>query len=368
MRSYLRARGPSRSAPGIGQTVNVMHCVGARPNFMKMAPVMRALEQRADIDQVLVNTGQHYDEAMAQIFFDELGLPTPDVDFGVGSLPRPAQIAAVRAAMGGLIPDIRPDLMVVYGDVNSTLGCALAASDADVPLSHVEAGLRSFDEAMPEEKNRVETDRLATTWFTHSPEAEQNLAAEGLGPDGVHLVGNTMIDTLVRLLPLTDDRMVPMKPDEPFALATFHRPSNVDTAGDLAVIFESLGEIGQQLPVLWPVHPRVRGRLPGPPPGVTLLEPLGYLDFLTLERSAAIVLTDSGGVQEETTFLGVPCLTVRENTERPVTVTHGTNRLVKRSAKAIRRAAEVALAEGRPRVSPPDLWDGHAAERIAALV
>jgi UDP-N-acetylglucosamine 2-epimerase (non-hydrolysing) len=350
---------------------------------MKLAPVMDALGDR-NAEQVLVHTGQHYDANMSRVFFQELGLPRPDVNLGVGSGSHASQTGEVMKRIEPVLREYAPDVVLVYGDVNSTLAAALVAAKLHVPVAHVEAGLRSFDRTMPEEVNRVLTDQISDILFIHSAEAQRNLEREGIPPARVHLVGNTMIDTLVRLLPAARERRTWRelglgngngRPD-PYVLVTLHRPSNVDAAARLRRIFACLSRIAEGLPAVFPMHPRTRERLRrfgvAPEcPGLTLSEPLGYLDFLSLEQGAAAVLTDSGGIQEETTFLGVPCFTIRPNTERPVTVEAGTNTLIADEqglADLPRLVAAAAEARDRPRRDPPPRWDGRAGQRIADII
>jgi UDP-N-acetylglucosamine 2-epimerase (non-hydrolysing) len=342
---------------------------------------MRALEDRAGVEQFLVHTGQHYDDAMSAAFFRDLGLPAPDVDLGVGSGAPAAQIADVMRGLEPLMATRVPDVVVVVGDVNSTVAAALTAATHRVQVAHVEAGLRSFDRSMPEELNRVVTDRISDLLFVHSPEAVDNLLREGVAPGAIHDVGNTMIDTLVRLLPETEqpvalerlgiaarDGQVP-----PFALVTLHRPSNVDEPGRLAALMWALSQVASHMPVVFPVHPRTRARIehlgldaPSQGADVRTCEPMSYLDFLSLERRAAVVITDSGGVQEETTFLGIPCLTIRPNTERPITITIGTNRLVPDPEDL--PDAVLAVLDDPPVGRVPTGWDGSAGERIADVL
>lgn len=352
----------------------LMHVVGARPNFMKAAPVIAALAKRPGVTQLLVHTGQHYDANMSEIFFTQLGLPQPDINLGVGSGSHAAQTAQIMLRFEEVALADRPDLVIVYGDVNSTVAAALVCAKLGIPVAHVEAGLRSFDRSMPEEINRLVTDQLADLLFTPSEDADFNLLREGVAPAKIHLVGNTMIDTLMRLLPVAlaawergDYRDLA---SDRYALVTLHRPSNVDDPAVLETIVQTLAAISRELPVLFPVHPRTRARLQGVPSadGLRLLEPLGYLDFLALQRHATVVITDSGGIQEETTFLGVPCLTLRENTERPITVSVGTNTLIGRDMGRLQDEVERILrGETRPG-APPPLWDGRAGQRIAAIL
>jgi UDP-N-acetylglucosamine 2-epimerase (non-hydrolysing) len=348
---------------------------GARPNYVKVAPLVDAWRQLAGAAPLLVDTGQHYDDAMADVFFRDLGLPEPDRDLGVGSGTHAVQTARMMTAFEAVCLELRPGLVVVVGDVNSTLAAALVAAKLTIPLAHVEAGLRSFDRTMPEEVNRVVTDQLADLLFTPSRDAGENLAREGIPPGRVHFVGNVMIDTLERCRPrATFDRVRDRFPVEErtYALLTLHRPANVDRLEALSGIAEAIRKVAGVMPVIFPVHPRTRGRLAEFGLGswledVILTEPLGYLDFLALTAHARVVLTDSGGLQEETTALGVPCVTLRESTERPVTVTEGTNRLAGTGAAAILEGFHRALAATGPG-RRPELWDGRAAGRIAAVL
>jgi UDP-N-acetylglucosamine 2-epimerase (non-hydrolysing) len=353
----------------------VLHVVGARPNYMKIAPVMSALQSVPDIGQILINTGQHYDESMAGGFFTELDLPRPDRDLGVGSGSHAVQTAKVMTAFEEICLEEGPDLVVVVGDVNSTMAASLVAAKLVIPLAHVEAGLRSFDRTMPEEINRIVTDRLSDLLLTPSRDANENLRAEGTQAERIHLVGNVMIDTLRRHLPLAGlervrDRISAV--DRPYAVMTLHRPSNVDRPDTFREILMAVRQIASEMPVVFPVHPRTRGRLKefdleGEMDGTVLTEPLGYVDFLSLTSHAALILTDSGGLQEESTALGIPCLTIRENTERPITITEGTNRVVGTRAAHILKGFELALGSTAPK-QIPELWDGHAAERIAGVI
>jgi UDP-N-acetylglucosamine 2-epimerase (non-hydrolysing) len=345
---------------------------GARPNFMKVAPVLAAL-RRAGLDPLLVHTGQHYDEAMSGTFLAELGIGAPDADLGVGSGSHAEQTARVLLAFEPWLRQSGCDTVVVVGDVNSSLACALVAAKLGVPVAHVEAGLRSFDRSMPEEINRVLVDALSSWLFTPSADGDANLAAEGVDPGRIFRVGNVMVDSLLAHLDraaASDVRRRLGAPAE-FALVTLHRPALVDRPERLGPVLAALERIGRSTPLIFPVHPRTRARIRrlGRPdaPGLRLVEPVGYLDFLCLEAAARVVLTDSGGVQEETTVLGVPCLTLRETTERPITITQGTNRLVGFDPAVIERAALEALA-GTVTPRRPELWDGHAAGRIAAVL
>ena len=350
----------------------VAHVVGARPNFMKAAPVLRALSARG-IEQRLVHTGQHYDDAMSAVFFRDLDLPQPDLDLGVGSGSHAAQTAAIMVALERAFADIRPALAVVYGDVNSTVAAALVAAKTGLPMAHVEAGLRSFDDSMPEEINRRVTDLLSELLFVTSPEGVDNLVATGTPARNIHFVGNPMIDTLLGHLDRFDAARMRSALDlsEHYAVATMHRPSNVDAPEHAARIVEMLRGVAGLLPLIVPLHPRGRPTLEAAglrsDERLRVIDPLGYVDFLSLVRGASLVITDSGGIQEETTILRVPCLTVRANTERPITISQGTNRLVEPSmvvsaARAI-LAGEVTFPE-----EPPPMWDGQAGERIGDVI
>ena len=355
--------------------MKLVHVVGTRPNFVKMAPVIAAL-RAADPDgrHVLVHTGQHYDRMMSGIFLEQLGVPEPDHMLGVGSGSHAAQLGGVLEAIAPVLTAEEPDLVIVPGDVNSTLAAALACAHLRIPLAHVEAGLRSFDRTMPEEVNRVLSDQVSDLLFTHSPDAAVNLAAEGVPGERVHLVGNTMIDSLVAL----EDRFRGIGACSAhgleagsYLLVTLHRPALVD-GPLLGAAIDALAAVSESMPVVFPVHPRTRaalgeraGRLPE---GLMLTDPVGYLDFLSLEADARAALTDSGGIQEETTYLGVPCFTLRDNTERPITIEHGTNHLLGLDPERIAEVPGLVAAAGRGPVDPPPLWDGRAAERLAAVV
>ena len=355
--------------------MRLLHVVGTRPNFVKMAPVIAAL-RAADPDgrHVLVHTGQHYDRMMSGVFLEELGVPEPDHMLGVGSGSHAQMLGGVLESIAPVLEAEEPELVIVPGDVNSTLAAALACAHLRIPLAHVESGLRSFDRTMPEEVNRVLTDQISDLLYTHSPEAEVNLAAEGIDAGRVRLVGNTMIDSLVALESRFKDRGActahGVEPGS-YLLVTLHRPALVD--GELlAPAIERLSAIAAEMPVLFPVHPRTRaalgdaaGRLPA---GLKLLEPVGYLDFLSLEADARAVLTDSGGIQEETTYLGVRCFTLRDNTERPITVEAGTNELLGLDPERIAEIPALIASASEAPAEPPPLWDGRAAERLAADV
>jgi UDP-N-acetylglucosamine 2-epimerase (non-hydrolysing) len=363
--------------------MHVLHVVGARPNFMKAAPVLRALARHLGVRQTLVHTGQHYDANMSDVFFRELGMPEPDVNLAVGSGSHARQTAEIMTRFEPVVGERRPDLVLVYGDVNSTVAAALVCAKLLVRVGHVEAGLRSFDRTMPEEVNRLLTDQLADLLFTPSRDGNDNLAREGVAAEKVHLVGNVMIDTLVRLLPRADERWPGLRTAldlapgaraaQGYALVTLHRPSNVDEPEGLRAIMRALRGIAGEVPIVFPVHPRTRRRLEDlglhePGPRLRFVDPVGYLDFLALQRHATAVITDSGGVQEETTFLQVPCLTLRNNTERPVTVEEGTNVLVGQDMDRLRSEVARVLAGGSKRGRVPPLWDGAASGRIADVV
>jgi len=356
--------------------MRVLSVVGARPNFMKLAPVDRELVKRG-VEHVIVHTGQHYDPGMSDAFFEQLWIPAPDHDLGVGSGSHAQQTAAVMHRLEPVIVELHPDLVLTYGDVNSTVAAALVAAKLQVRVGHVEAGLRSRDWTMPEEINRVVTDRLSDLLFLPSRDAAENLEAEGIAVDRMHFVGNVMIDTLCWALPQALAVDAPARFDvrgRPYAVVTLHRPANVDDPTVLRELLEALTRLADRIAVLFPVHPRTRARIeelrvrPWSERGPRLLEPLGYLDMLSLVAKAGLVVTDSGGLQEETSFLGVPCLTVRPNTERPITCTHGTNRLVQAQRDAILAAAERGLARRSPARPVIERWDGRAAERIARVV
>jgi UDP-N-acetylglucosamine 2-epimerase (non-hydrolysing) len=336
---------------------------------MKAAPVHRALAARPGVQQTLVHTGQHYDAAMSDVFFSQLGMPEPDVNLAVGPGSHAWQTAEIMTRFEPVLLACKPDWVLVYGDVNSTVAAALVCSKLLVRVAHVEAGLRSGDRTMPEEINRLVTDQLADALFTPSPDGDANLKREGVDPAKIHCVGNVMIDTLVRLLPLAEKESLNGLPDR-YALVTLHRPSNVGDLPWLRALIETFTDLSRDLEVVFPVHPRTRQRIAdlgliSASSSLHLLEPQPYLEFLALQRRAAVVITDSGGIQEETTFLGVPCVTVRENTERPITVELGTNRLVGRNLSQLRAEVEKALRKTNQPPKPIHLWDGHAGERIA---
>jgi len=350
--------------------MHILHVVGARPNFMKVAPVVRALANRPNVKQTLVHTGQHYDVNMSDVFFAQLGIPEPDVNLHVGSGTHAQQTAEIMSRFEPVLLEKKPDMVLVYGDVNSTVAAALVCAKLGTQVGHVEAGLRSFDRTMPEEINRLMTDQLADLLFTPSEDGDLNLQREGIPAHKIHRVGNVMIDSLVRLLPAAErcnGSGVPAR----FALVTLHRPANVDNGGVLRSILKSLLEINQDLHVVFPVHPRTRQRIADFGIDVTKLhlrDPMPYIEFLALQRRAAVVITDSGGIQEETTYLGVPCLTLRNNTERPVTVECGTNVVIGQDgAKLLSELQKVVNGSRKPGKIPP-LWDGRASERIADVL
>ena len=351
----------------------ILHIVGARPNLVKIAPVMRELALHPDVfEQVLVHTGQHYDDCLSKVFLEELEMPPADVNLAVGSGSHAWQTAQIMLRVEPVIVAHQPDWVLVSGDVNSTVACALAATKLGVRIAHLEAGLRSLDRTMPEEINRVLTDHMADLLFTPSRDADENLAHEGIPRDRIRFVGNVMIDTLAHRLPSADKRWPALRQRfdlNDFLLVTLHRPNNVDHPAVLREFMGALDEIGRRLQVVFPVHPRTRRHLDmhaiRPPGSAILTEPLGYLDFLALQAHARLVLTDSGGIQEETTYLGIPCLTARDSTERPITLTAGTNRLVASECQAVIRAVQAVLDEGAGApVERPELWDGRAAARI----
>ncbi len=352
--------------------MRVVHVAGARPNFRKVAPVLRAL-RGAGVDPVLVHTGQHYDKNMSDTFFRDLGLPEPDTYLEVGSAGHAEQTGRIMKRFEPFVRETKPDLVIVVGDVNSTLAAAIVCAKLVIPVAHVEAGLRSFDRTMPEEINRVLTDQISDLLFTTSPETETNLVAEGIDRERVHFVGNTMIDSLELHLDRARASGVHetygLAPDG-YALVTLHRPSNVDDPSTLAGILAALRDIAKEIPVFFPAHPRTVKMIEAHGLGglIDVVEPLPYLDFLRLMADARLVVTDSGGIQEETTILGVPCLTVRLNTERPITIEAGTNRLVGTAPETIRSAALEVLGSPKPEPKRPPLWDGHAGERIAEVI
>jgi UDP-N-acetylglucosamine 2-epimerase (non-hydrolysing) len=359
--------------------MKILNVVGARPNFMKIAPLMSAYAQHREIEPVLVHTGQHYDAAMSELFFRQLGIPEPDLNLEIGSASHAVQTAEIMKAFEPVVLERRPDAVLVVGDVNSTIACGLVAVKLGVALVHVEAGLRSRDRAMPEEINRVLTDSISDLLFCTEQSGVDNLLAEGVSPDKVFLVGNVMIDTLLRHREAAAGSGVLERlgiDSRGFAALTLHRPSNVDDPDTLGRILEALDVVQREMPVIFPVHPRTRKALDVPAvktrlasmTGLRLIEPLGFIDFMKLMSDARLVLTDSGGIQEETTILGVPCLTLRENTERPVTVEVGSNRIVGTDTGRIVEAFREVMAAPKTPGRVPPLWDGRAAERIVEIL
>ncbi len=368
----------------------IMNIVGARPNMMKVAPLVAEMRRHPEIQPVLVHTGQHYDYSMSQVFFDQLNIPEPDYNLEVGSGTHHAQTAEVIRRFGELVQSDRPDMVLVVGDVNSTIACALVAAKESIPVVHVEAGLRSFDREMPEEVNRVLTDSISDLLFTTEESGNQNLANEGVSADRVFFVGNLMIDSLVGALETA--RRSPLRSQlglrrGGYAVLTLHRPSNVDDPVQLTQTLAALKEVARNIPIIFPVHPRTQQKIMAsgfdginswdgttyiPDSGMWTMPPASYMDFLGLVDSSAMVITVSGGIQEETTYLGVPCLTYRNNTERPVTVTLGTNRLVGADPANLVRHASDVLRRPRSRSgevhTPPPLWDGRAAPRIVRVL
>jgi len=354
----------------------IVHVVGARPNFMKIAPIISALGAHAAVTQRLVHTGQHYDHKMAHVFFDELGLPRPDRDLEVGSGTHAEQTGAVMVRFEKVLTDERPDLVVVVGDVNSTLAAALVAAKMGVPVAHVEAGLRSFDWTMPEEINRVVTDRLSAVLLAPSEDGAVNLRREGAPEKSIFVVGNVMIDTLLAhraTAPWPAVASAHALADRGYAVLTLHRPANVDDPARLRLLVDRLRHIAARMPVVFPIHPRTLRRfeehgLGAEASGLRLIDPLGYREFLALMDHAACVLTDSGGIQEETTVLGVPCFTLRDNTERPVTIDEGTNTLVMADGRLLAGAFDDLVQSGGKRGRVPNLWDGQAGRRTADVL
>jgi UDP-N-acetylglucosamine 2-epimerase (non-hydrolysing) len=350
--------------------MHILHAVGARPNLMKVAPVLSALKQYPKIKQTLIHTGQHYDTNMSDVFFQQLEIPAPDVNLGVGSGSHARQTAEIMTRFEPIVLERKPDLVLVYGDINSTVAAALVCSKLSIQVGHVEAGLRSFDRTMPEEINRLVTDQLADLLFTPSEDGDKNLEQEGIPASKVRRVGNVMIDSLVRLLPAAMAQKLNGLPDR-YVLVTLHRPGNVDDDKTLKGILECLLELNRQLKVIFPVHPRTRQRIIDfgfDASQLDLREPLPYIEFLALQRRATVVVTDSGGIQEETTYLKVPCLTLRNNTERPVTLTMGTNVLVGQDGAKLRTELAKVLEGKQKASSVPPLWDGHAGQRIAEIL
>ena len=366
--------------------MRIVNIVGARPNFVKIAPLIRAMTRRPAFVPTLVHTGQHYNASMSEQFFTDLEIRLPDFNLEVGSGSHAVQTAQVMQRLDPILEATRPDLVLVVGDVNSTLAAAITAVKRSIPVAHVEAGLRSFDRSMPEEINRILTDAVADFLFVTEESGRENLLREGVDPGRIHFVGNVMIDALESSRYRWENSSIfgklGVEPGSPYAVLTLHRPSNVDDPGTLANLIETLETLARHIPIVFPVHPRVKQQLlrhghgSGPQPdspdrlrkSIAYVDPLGYLDFVALVSRARLVLTDSGGVQEEATVLGVPCLTLRDTTERPVTVTHGTNRLIGSAPARILDEALQTLALPPRRNGAPPLWDGHAAERIIEIL
>jgi UDP-N-acetylglucosamine 2-epimerase (non-hydrolysing) len=355
--------------------MKLLAVVGARPNFMKIAPLMWEVERRAGLSARLVHTGQHYDERMSALFFDELKIPKPDFNLQVGSASHAVQTAEVMRRFEPIVVDERPDAVIVVGDVNSTLACALTAVKLGVRVAHVEAGLRSFDRSMPEEINRIMTDAVSDWLFVSEPSGVEHLRREGVAARRIHFVGNTMIDTLLACRRQSESSKILDQleiPEKGYAVLTLHRPANVDDPSTFDQLLSAIERLQRELPVVFPVHPRTRKALSNgccrSMPNLRLTDPLGYLDFVKLLSQARVVLTDSGGIQEETTVLGIPCLTLRANTERPVTTEQGTNVLVGMDASRIVEAGLAAIANGAGTARVPELWDGRAAGRIVDVL
>lgn len=353
--------------------MKIVSVAGARPNFMKIAPLMHEMRRRPRLESFLVHTGQHYDDKMSKLFFEQLHIPRPDIDLEVGSGSHAVQTSEVMRRFEPVLIDQKPDAVLVVGDVNSTIACALTAVKLNIPVAHVEAGLRSFDRTMPEEINRILTDAISRWLFVTERSGVENLRREGMAEERIHLVGNVMIDTLLMCRDRAETSDVLERlgiHSGRYGVLTLHRPANVDDPATFQRLFAAIGHVACEVPIVFPVHPRTRKALINLPPypGVMLTEPFGYLDFMKLLAHARLVLTDSGGIQEETTVLGVPCLTLRPNTERPITCEEGTNRLVGSDSESIVMAARETLHSPPPRGRTPALWDGNAARRIVDLL
>ena len=359
--------------------MKIINVVGARPNLVKIAPLLREMRRHERIEPLLVHTGQHYDQKLSDIFFQQMKISEPDFNLDVGSGSQAWQTAEILKRIEPVLMDNRPDLVLVVGDVNSTVAASLAAAKLGIPIAHVEAGLRSFDRSMPEEINRVVTDALADHLFVTEQEAVENLLKEGRPRERIYFVGNVMIDALEQFLPVAqksriaeDLGLVSNGSFQAFGLVTLHRPSNVDASATLASLMRALECVADMVPLIFPVHPRTRQKLSQlgikDSAELRLVDPLGYLEFICLLSHARIVLTDSGGIQEETTALGIPCLTLRENTERPVTVTRGTNHIVGQDFEKTKAKAREILGGNCKKGERPELWDGHAAERIVEIL
>ncbi len=362
-----------------GKKIRIMNVVGARPNFMKIAPLQKIMQNSTNWEPVLIHTGQHYDAVMSKIFFEDLELPKPTYHLGVGSGTHSEQTAAIMIKLEEVVHKTKPDLVLVVGDVNSTLSAALIAAKLSIPIVHIEAGLRSYDRTMPEEMNRMLTDAVSDFLFITEESAKINLINEGIQSDKIHFVGNVMIDSLLLFKTKADNSIILDKlhlKDSPFALLTLHRPSNVDLVENLTRILSAIKEIQKKITIVFPIHPRTKemifkfnlSSLLNEMKNFILIDPLGYLDFLKLMCHASFVLTDSGGIQEETTALSVPCLTLRENTERPSTVAIGTNVVVGMDSDRITQESDKILTGQGKKGSIPPLWDGRAAERIVGTL
>ncbi len=360
--------------------LKVLLIAGARPNFMKVAPIYAEMKRRAaEFEPMIVHTGQHYDVAMSDAFFDDLGMPKPDIHLGVGSGSHAVQTAKIMTEFEPVVLSEKPDWVLVVGDVNSTIACALVCAKLGVKVAHVEAGLRSRDRSMPEEINRILTDSISDLLFTTSQDADANLKSEGIAADKIRFVGNVMIDSLLEHLKLAERSNVREQlgvANSDYAVLTLHRPSNVDDKQTFSGILDALLAIAERLPIIFPVHPRTKAKIEEFGFGdaiklsnIRLIEPLGYLDFMRLYSGARLVLTDSGGLQEETTVLGIPCLTLRHNTERPITIEMGTNILVGTDPEKIKQAAFNNLSNtDKQNTQPPPLWDGKTARRICDIL
>ena len=357
----------------------ILNIVGARPNFMKIAPIHTQMQQTDSIEPILIHTGQHYDERMSTFFFDDLGMPKPDAFLGVGSGSHAEQTARVMVEFEKVCQKYNPDLVLVVGDVNSTMACSITAKKLWIPVAHVEAGLRSFDREMPEEINRLATDAISDILFVSERNGEINLKNEGVDPDKMHYVGNVMIDSLIHFMEKAEQSTVLKDQnlrENGFVLVTLHRPSNVDNAEQFAKILDAFDTISKEIPIVFPIHPRAQKNLEtfglaekaAAMNNLLLLPPLGYLDFIQLEKKCRFVITDSGGLQEETTYLGKPCLTVRENTERPITVQIGTNEIVGSDMEKLTRYARKILAGDWKKGEIPKYWDGKTADRIVKIL